>query len=65
VEELKKAVASALKTMPYSLIVDGKMYSGAQLAEHVLNGTPVGAKVVEMVLKGTLERLAKGKQSAS
>ena len=55
-ENLKKTVASALKSMPYSLVIDGKMYSGDELADHVMKETELGLKVIEMVVKGTLER---------
>ena len=58
-ENLKKTVASALKSMPYNLIIDGKMYRGEELADHVMKETEVGKKIVEMVIKGTLERYGK------
>jgi len=58
-ENLKKVVASALKSMPYNLIIDGKMYRGEELAEHVMKETPLGLKVMEIAVKGTLERYAK------
>ena len=58
-ESLKKTVASALKSTPYNLIIDGKMYSGEELADHVMKETEVGKKIVEMVIKGTLERYGK------
>ena len=58
-ENLKKTVASALKSMPYSLIIDGKMYRGEELADHVMKETPLGLKVMEIAVKGTLERYAK------
>ena len=58
-ENLKKVVASALKSMPYNLIINGKMYRGEELAEHVMKETPLGLKVMEIAVKGTLERYAK------
>ena len=59
-ENLKKTVASALKSMPYNLIIDGKMYRGEELADHVIKETDLGLKVIEMVIKGTLERYSRG-----
>ena len=59
-ENLKKTVASALKSMPYSLIIDGKMYRGEELADHVMKETSLGLKVLEMIIKGTIERINKG-----
>ena len=59
-ENLKKTVASALKSMPYSLIIDGKMYKGEELADHVMKETEIGLKVIEMIIKGTIERISKG-----
>ena len=58
-ENLKKTVASALKSMPYSLIIDGKMYRGEELADHVMNETNLGLKVIEIIIKGTIERYSK------
>ena len=55
-ENLKKTVASALKSMPYGLIIDGKMYSGDELADHVMKETELGLKIIKMAVKGTLER---------
>ena len=60
-ENLKKTVASALKSMPYNLIIDGKMYRGEELADHVMKETDLGLKVIEMVIKGTLERYNRNK----
>ena len=59
-ENLKKTVASALKSMPYSLIIDGKMYRGEELADHVMKETKLGLKIIEMAIKGTLERYSRG-----
>jgi len=59
-ENLKKTVASALKSMPYSLIIDGKMYKGEELADHVMKETDLGLKVIEIIIKGTIERISKG-----
>ena len=58
-ENLKRTVASALKSMPYSLIIDGKMYRGEELADHVMKETDIGLKVIEMIIKGTIERISK------
>jgi len=58
-ENLKRTVASALKSTPYNLIIDGKTYRGEELADHVMKETEVGKKIVEMVIKGTLERYGK------
>ena len=59
-ENLKKVVANALKSMPYNLIIDGKMYKGEELADHVMKETEIGLKVIEMIIKGTIERISKG-----
>ena len=59
-ENLKKVVASALKSMPYNLIIDGKMYKGEELADHVMKETEIGLKVIEMLIKGTIERYNRG-----
>ena len=59
-EKLKKVVASALKSMPYNLIIDGKMYKGEELADHVMKETEIGLKIIEMLIKGTIERINKG-----
>ena len=59
-ENLKKTVASALKSMPCSLIIDGKMYKGEELADHVMKETELGLKVIEVIIKGTIERISKG-----
>ena len=58
-ENLKRTVASGLKSTPYNLIIDGKTYRGEELADHVMKETEVGKKIVEMVIKGTLERYGK------
>ena len=59
-KNLKKVVANALKSMPYNLIIDGKMYKGEELADHVMKETEIGLKVIEMIIKGTIERISKG-----
>ena len=59
-ENLKKIVANALKSMPYNLIINGKMYKGEELADHVMKETEIGLKVIEMIIKGTIERYSRG-----
>ena len=60
-ENLKRTVASALKSTPYNLIIDGKTYRGEELADHVMKETDLGLKVIEMAIKGTIERYSKGR----
>lgn len=55
-ETLKVVVANHLKDKKYTIIVDGKPYKAEQLAEEVLKESEVGVKVIQMVIKGTLER---------
>lgn len=55
-ESLKVVVANALASKDYNVIIDGRVYSSRQLAEEVLKGSELGVKVLEIVVKGTLER---------
>ena len=55
-EALKVVVANHLKDKKYTVIVDNKQYTADQLAEEILKESEVGVKVLQMVIKGTLER---------
>jgi len=59
VEALKVVVAQHLKGKKYSIIVDGKVYTAEQLAEEVMIESEVGIKILEMIIRGTLERYGK------
>jgi len=55
-EELKKTLAEYLRTRKYVMIIEGKTYSPNQLADAVEKGTPIGKKLIEMAIKGTIDR---------
>jgi len=56
VEAVKKAIATHLRTKDYVILIEGKEYTAKQLADEVEKETDVGKKVIEMAIKGTLER---------
>lgn len=58
-ETLKVVVAQHLSSKNYVVIIDGKQYSSKELAEEVLKESDVGVKVIQMIIKGTLERYSK------
>ena len=58
-EELRKAIASYLRLKKYSIIIDGKIYSADELAREVESGTEIGMKLINMAIRGALERYAK------
>jgi len=55
-ETLKVVIANHLKDKKYTILIDGKQYTADQLAEEILKESEVGVKVLQMVIKGTLER---------
>jgi len=55
-EELKKTLAHHLRTRKYSLVIEGKIYTSEELAEEVENDTPLGKKLIQMAIRGTIER---------
>jgi len=57
-ETLKEIIAKSLEGKPYSIIIEGKVYSASQLAEEVRKASEIGMKVIEIAIKGTLERYA-------
>ena len=58
-EFLKKAVADAIRKSRLSTIVGRKLYSAEELAREVEKESEVGKKIIEMAIKGTIERYAK------
>jgi len=58
---LRKAVAEAIRKSNVTTIIGGKAYSPKELAEEVEKETEIGKKIIEMAIKGTIERYAKGK----
>jgi 23S rRNA pseudoU1915 N3-methylase RlmH len=61
-ESLKVVVADHLKKKRYTIFIDGKAYDSDKLAEEVLKESEVGVKVLQMVVKGTLERYGTSKE---
>jgi|GEM_PF-2374455 len=59
VEELKKVVADAIRRAGYATIIAGKLYTAEELAREVENETEIGRKMIEMAIKGTIERYSK------
>jgi len=56
-ESLKEVVVKALRARPdISTVINDKVYTSEELVREVLDETEVGKKVLEMVVKGTLER---------
>ena len=58
-ETLKKIVADAIRKSRLSTIVGRKLYSAEELAREVEKESEVGKKIIEMAIKGTIERYAK------
>ena len=61
-EALKKAVADAIRKSRFSTIVGKKLYSAEELAREVEKETEIGKKMIEMAIKGTIERYSKVKK---
>jgi len=58
-EALKKTIAEHLRSKDYIILIEGKEYTAKQLAEQVEKETEVGKKVLEMAIKGTIDRYGK------
>ena len=58
-ETLKKAVADAIRKSGFSTVIGRKLYSAEELAREVEKESEVGKKIIEMAIKGTIERYAK------
>lgn len=58
-EELKKVVAEAIRRTGYTTIIAGKAYRADELAKEVENETEIGKKMIELAVKGTIERYSK------
>lgn len=58
-EALKVVVVDHLRKSNYTIFIDGKAYTSKQLAEEILKDSEIGIKVLQMVIKGTLERYGK------
>ena len=61
-ETLKKAVADAIRKSRVSTIIANKLYTAEELAREVENETEIGKKMIEMAIKGTIERYSKVKK---
>jgi hypothetical protein len=58
-EELKKAVADAVRRSGYSTAINEKVLTAEELAKEVENETEIGRKIIQMAIKGTIERYSK------
>jgi len=58
-ETLKKAVADAIRKSGFSTVIGRKLYTAEELAREVEKESDVGKKIIEMAIKGTIERYAK------
>ena len=56
---LKKAVADAIRKSGLSTVIGRKLYTAEELAREVEKESDVGKKIIEMAIKGTIERYAK------
>ena len=56
---LKKAVADAIRKSGFSTVIGRKLYTAEELAREVEKESDVGKKIIEMAIKGTIERYAK------
>ena len=61
-EELKKSIADAIRRSGYSTVIANKLYTAEELAREVENETEVGKKMIEIAIRGTIERYTKGKK---
>ena len=58
-ETLKKAVADAIRKSGLSTVIGRKLYTAEELAREVEKESDVGKKMIEIAIKGTIERYAK------
>ena len=56
---LKKAVADAIRKSGLSTVIGRKLYTAEELAREVEKESDVGKKMIEIAIKGTIERYAK------
>ena len=56
---LKKAVADAIRNSGLSTVIGRKLYTAEELAREVEKESEVGKKMIEIAIKGTIERYAK------
>ena len=57
--DLKKAIADGIRRSGCSTIIANKLYTAEELAREVEKESEVGKKIIEMAIKGTIERYAK------
>jgi hypothetical protein len=55
-EELRRTVADAIRRKGYITVLGNKAYTAEELAKEVEAGTEVGNKILEMAIRGTIER---------
>jgi 23S rRNA pseudoU1915 N3-methylase RlmH len=55
-DELKKTIADAIRKTGFSTIMANKIYTSEELAKEVENETEIGKKIIEMAIRGTIER---------
>jgi len=58
-ETLKKIVADAIRKSGLSTVIGRKLYTAEELAREVEKESDVGKKMIEIAIKGTIERYAK------
>ncbi|MEM2262545.1 MAG: hypothetical protein QXK24_08855 [Ignisphaera sp.] len=63
-EDLKKIVANAIKKSSISTIIGNKIYTPEELAREIENETEIGKKMIEIAIKGTIERYTKSRGEA-
>ena len=61
-ETLKKAVADAIRKSRFSTVIGRKLYTAEELAREVENETEIGKKMIEIAIKGTIERYSRVKK---
>jgi len=60
-ETLKKIVADAIRKSRFSTVIGKKLYTAEELAREVEKESEVGKKMIEIAIKGTIERYAKAR----
>ncbi|MEM2281282.1 MAG: hypothetical protein QXZ68_04765 [Candidatus Bathyarchaeia archaeon] len=58
-DELKQALINHILVKRLKLGIEGKIYSPEELAKHVREETEIGKRLIEAVIRGTVERLGK------
>jgi len=64
-EDLKRIVANAIRKSSISTIIGNKIYTPEELAREIENETEIGKKMIEIAIKGTIERYSKMKRDES